>query len=474
MTLMPALRHRLRSIVGDDGFFDDEAHRRMYEADAYAFDAGAPDAVVLPRRALEVQRVVRACIEAGVCFSPRGSGTGLSAGCVAGEGSIQIGMARMRRILTVDPLSRQAVVEAGVINQELSNEVSRHGLEFAPDPSSQVACTVGGNFAENAGGPHTLKYGVTLPHVLAIKLVDPRGQLVEVHSTAAGVPGPDLLAFHCGAEGTTGLVVELTVRLTPIPAARRTFLALFSTLGDAAGAVREIVRTGAVPAAMELVDRVMLDALEQAFGLVVSSEAAAVLILEVDGEPDTVEAEAEMVAAACHRAGAIGFEHSQTEEDRVRLWRARKHAFGAIGRMSPDYATQDGVVPREAVPEIVETIERVARARNLTIGTVLHAGDGNIHPAILYDRRDPELVERALAASRDILRRCIELGGSPTGEHGIGLEKREYLKELFGSAEIEVMQELRTALDPDHRSNPGKVLPVGSGCGEARAPEVRS
>lgn len=470
MTLMPAFRQRLRSIVGDEGFFDDVVHRRVYESDAYAFDAGLPDAVVLPRSAVEVQRVVKACIEAQVSFSPRGSGTGLSAGCVAGEGSIQIGTARMRRIVTVDPLARQAVVEAGVINQELTEEVARYGLEFAPDPSSQIACTVGGNFAENAGGPHTLKYGVTLPHVLAVKMVDPHGELVEVRSTAAGAPGPDLLAFHCGAEGTTGLVVELTVRLSPVPPARRTFLALFSRLSDAAGAVREIVRTGAVPAAMELVDRVMLDALEQAFDFVVAKDAAAVLILEVDGEADTVELEAEVVAAACHRAGAIGLEHSRTDEDRVRLWRARKHAFGAVGRISPDYATQDGVVPREAVPEIVETIERVAREYGLTIGTVLHAGDGNIHPAILYDRRDADLVRRAFDASRDILHRCIELGGSPTGEHGIGLEKREYLLELFGEPDLELMHELRTALDPDHRSNPGKVLPAGSGCGEARAP----
>lgn len=468
MTLMPALRQRLRSIVGEDGFFDDEIHRHVYEADAYAFDAGLPDAVVLPRGSEEVQRVVRACIEAGVSFSPRGSGTGLSAGCVAGEGSIQIGMARMRRILRVDPLARRAVVEAGVINQELSDEVARHGLEFAPDPSSQVSCTIGGNFAENAGGPHTLKYGVTLPHILAARMVDPHGNLVDVASPATGGPGPDLLAFHCGAEGTTGLAVELTVRLSPVPAARRTSLALFSSLSDAARAVREIVRTGAVPAAMELVDRVMLDALEEAFDLRVPAEAAAVLILEVDGEPDVVEREAEVVAKACHRSGALRLEQARNEEDRARLWRARKHAFGAVGRISPDYATQDGVVPREAVPAIVQTIEDVARAHDLTIGTVLHAGDGNIHPAILYDRRDPDLVRRALAASSDILHRCIELGGSPTGEHGVGLEKREYLRAMFGGAEIECMRELRTALDPDHRSNPDKVLPTGAGCGEAR------
>jgi glycolate oxidase len=465
---MPALRKRLLSIVGDDGFFDDPVHRHVYEADAYAFDAGAPDAVVLPRSAEEVQRVVRCCIESGISFAPRGSGTGLSAGCVAGEGSIQIGLARMRRIFRVDPLARRAVVEAGVINQELSDEVARHGLEFAPDPSSQIACTVGGNFAENAGGPHTLKYGVTFPHVLAARIVDPHGRIVELGSTTSGIHGPELLALHCGAEGTTGIVAELTVRLTPVPAARRTFLALFRSLGEAAEAVRKVVLTGAVPAAMELVDRIMLDAVEQAFGFAVPKEAAAVLILEVDGERDTVNRESTIVAEACDRAGAFRIEHAESEEERRRLWRARKHAFGAVGRLAPDYATQDGVVPRAAVPEIVRTIEEASRVHDLRIGTVVHAGDGNIHPAILYDRRDPALVERAFAASADILRRCIELGGTPTGEHGIGLEKRDYLPELFGPGEMELMAELRDALDPDHRANPGKVLPSGSGCGEAR------
>ena len=305
-----------------------------------------------------------------------------------------------------------------------------------------------------------------------MKLVDAHGQIVDVESPTTGANGPDLLALHCGAEGTTGLVVELTVRLTPIPAERRTFLALFTSLTDAAEAVRKVVRTGAVPAAMELVDRIMLDAVEEAFGLSVAKEAAAVLILEVDGEADTVERESGLIEDACRSAGAIGLEHAQTEEDRARLWRARKHAFGALGRLAPDYATQDGVVPRVAVPAIVRTIENVAARYGLTIGTVLHAGDGNIHPAILYDRRDPKLVEKALSASREILHRCIELGGSPTGEHGIGLEKRDYLPQLFGPGEMALMRELREGLDPDHRCNPGKVLPTGSGCGEARLPEV--
>lgn len=469
MSLDAGFRRRLVSIVGDDGFFDDLVHRRVYDTDAYPLKSGLCDAVVLPRDAVEVQRVVLACIDAGVAFAPRGAGTGLSGGCVASAGVVQIGLARLRRIVSVDPLARLAVVEPGVVNQELSAEVARHGLEFAPDPSSQIACTVGGNFCENAGGPHTLKYGVTLGHVVAVRMIDPSGALVELRSTAAGGRGPDLLALHCGAEGTTGLVVELTLRLTPVPGHRRTFLALFADLDAAADAVTRIVRTGAVPAAMELVDRVMLDALEQAFGLSVSREAGAVLILEVDGEADTVGHEARLVEAACREAGALELEHARTADDRARLWRARKHAFGAVGRLAPDYATQDGVVPRAAVPQIVRCIAEAAHRHDLKIGIVLHAGDGNIHPAILYDRRDPAMVERALSASAEILARCIELGGTPTGEHGIGWEKRDYLPRLFSPAEMELMHEIRVALDPGGICNPGKVLPDGGGCGEARA-----
>jgi glycolate oxidase len=470
MTLELAFRHRLKSIVGDDGVFDDVVHRKVYSADAYPLKSAVPDAVVLPRNARQVQRVIFACRDAQIAFVARGAATGLSGGCVAGEGMIQIGFSRMRRILSVDPLARLAVIEPGVVNQELSDEVARHGLEFAPDPSSQIACTVGGNFAENAGGPHTLKYGVTLGHVVAAKMLDPAGGFVELRSTTAGAPGPDLLALHCGAEGTTGLVVELTVRLTPAPARRRTLLAIFADLDSAADAVTRIVRAGAVPAAMELVDRVMLDAVEEAFDLGVPSAAGAVLILEVDGEADAVAREARLVERACRQAGVLELEHARSAEDRARLWRARKHAFGAVGRLAPDYATQDGVVPRAAIPAIVRAVRDAAVRHQLRIGLVLHAGDGNIHPAILYDRRQPGQVERALGASADILGRCIELGGTPTGEHGIGWEKREFMSRLFSPTEIELMHEIRNAFDPQHACNPGKVLPEGGGCGEARIP----
>ena len=402
-----------------------------------------------------------------VCPSRR-AGTGLSGGCLALRGGVQIGLARLRRILEIDPLDRFARVEAGVVNLELDEACAPHGLGFAPDPSSQIACTVGGNFAENAGGPHTLKYGVTLPHVLAARVVTPEGEWLELGGESAAGPGIDLLALQCGAEGTLGIVTELTVRLVPHARALRTFSALFETIGDAARTVSELVRRGTVPAAMELIDRVMLDAVEEAFGLGLPRDVGAVLIIEVDGEADTVEHDTASVRTVCAANGVRELREAASSIERALLWRARKHAFGAVGRLAPDYATQDVVVPRACIPEIVEFIAETSRRWQLTIGTVIHAGDGNLHPAVLYDRADPELVRRALGAVGDIVARCLELGGSPTGEHGIGLEKRHTLPALFGPADLASMRAVRRALDPHDVCNPDKVLPAPGGCGESR------
>lgn len=471
-----SLRRALVAVCGDDAVFDDPTHRRVYEGDAYAFDAVPPAAVVLPHTQEQVREVVRRCVEHGVPFAPRGAGTGLSGGCLALRGGVQIGLARLRRILEIDPLERLARVEAGAVNLELDQACAAHGLGFAPDPSSQIACTVGGNFAENAGGPHTLKYGVTLPHVLGARVVTPDGEWLELGGESAAGPGIDLLALQCGAEGTLGIVTELTVRLVPRARALRTFLALFETLGDAARTVSELVRRGTVPAAMELIDRIMLDAVEEAFGLGLPRDVGAVLIIEVDGEPDTVEHDAHSVRTVCAMHHARELREAASVAERTALWRARKHAFGAVGRLSPDYATQDVVVPRARIPEIVAFIADTAERWQLTIGTVIHAGDGNLHPAVLYDRADPELVRRALGAVGDIVARCLELGGSPTGEHGIGLEKRHTLPALFGPADLDLMRAMRRALDPHDVCNPDKVLPAPAGCGESRisssVPEV--
>lgn len=468
MSLSPSARRELVAICGADAVLDDPTHRRVYARDGYALDRIVPEAVVLPRSRDEVLALVRWCLRHEMPYAARGAGTGLSGGCLTPGGGIQIGLARMRGILEIDPLDRVAVVEPGVVNLQLSRAVERHGLVFAPDPSSQAACTVGGNFAENSGGPHTLKHGVTLPHVLGATLVTPEGDLLELGGRSAPGSGADLLGISVGGEGTLGIAVELTVRLTPLPAEVATFLAVFDTVADAARTVSGLVARAIVPAAMELIDRVMLRAVEEAFQFGFPLDAAAVLIIEIDGSKEDLAHEREVVRKVCHAHSARELREAHDEAERAQLWKARKHAFGAIGRMAPNYATQDGVVPRGRVPDIMEMIGETARRHGVEIGTVIHAGDGNIHPCILFDDRDEAQVDAALAASGDILVRCIDLEGTPTGEHGIGMEKREFLPLLYGRDDLEAMTALRRVFDPTGLCNPGKVLPGGGGCPELR------
>jgi len=446
----------------------DPIHLRVYDADGYALDGVAPDAVLLPRTEDEVYEIVRWCVGHDIPFVARGAGTGLSGGCLTLGGGIQIGLARLRGILEVDVERRFAVVQSGVVNLELNQALATTGLCFAPDPSSQAACTVGGNFAENSGGPHTLKVGVTLPHILGARMVTPEGTWMEIGGTHHPGAGPDLLGLLVGGEGTLGIATRLTLRLTPLPAAVATFLAVFPSVGDAARAVSAMVARAIVPAAMELIDQVMLRAVEEAFGFGFPLDAGGVLIVEVDGPPEAIAYEREVVRSVCSGHGATEIREARDERERHQLWRARKHAFGAIGRMAPNYATQDGVVPRGKVPEIVEAIAEASRRHGIRIGTVLHAGDGNIHPCVLFDERDPEQVDRALAACGDILQRCIELDGTPTGEHGIGMEKREFLPLLYGPADLAAMHDVKNAFDPAHLCNPHKILPGAGGCGELR------
>ncbi len=468
MSLPATARRELAALCGDDVLLDDAVHRRVYDADGYTLHRIAPEGVLLPRTAGQVLAIVRWCVRHGVPYVARGAGTGLSGGCMTLVGGVQIGLARLRAILEVDPLDRIARVEPGVVNLQLSRAVAPHGLCFAPDPSSQAACTIGGNFAENAGGPHTLKYGVTLPHVLSATVVTPEGELATYGGRATAGPGPDLVGLSVGAEGTLGIAVELTVRLTPLPAAVTTFLATFESEADAAHAVSGIIAAGVVPAAMEMIDRIMLRAVEDAFHFGFPLDAGAVLIVELDGPLEALQHEGQLVRGVCDRHGARELRQARDEQERARLWKARKHAFGAIGRMAPNYATQDGVVPRASVPRIVQAIADAARRNGVTIGTVIHAGDGNIHPCILFDERDPAQVEAALRASGEILMACIELDGSPTGEHGVGLEKREFLPLLFGPSDLQAQDRVRAAFDPLRLCNPGKVLPGAGGCHELR------
>lgn len=447
------------------------AYRRVYDSDAYPHEAAAPDVVALPRSQDELVAVVRACHELRLPFAPRGAGTGLAGGCVLPGGGVQIGVARLDRIVAVDPVARTAVVEPGVVNLALSRAVAQHGLHFAPDPSSQVAATIGGNVANNSGGPHTLKYGVTLPHVLGLRWVLPDGEVVELGGDGLPRGGIDLLGLACGSEGTLGIAARVTVRLTPLPDAVRTFLLVYDEVAQAARMVSRLIASGVVPAAMELIDQLMLGAVEDAFGFGFPRDAGAVLIVELDGAGPDVEAGAARLREVAAEAGLRELREASGDDERAQLWKARKHAFGAIGRLAPNYATQDGVVPRARTPEIVARIAEVADRHGLRIGNVLHAGDGNIHPLILYDRKDPAQLEAALAACDDIMDACIALEGSPTGEHGIGLEKTRYMERLFGPDELEAMAELKAAFDPDGRCNPGKVLPAGGHCAE---PDLRS
>jgi glycolate oxidase len=384
---------------------------------------------------------------------------------------VVIGLSRMKRILTVDPLNQFAVVEAGVVNLALTRAVNSHGLLYAPDPSSQAACTIGGNVAANSGGPHTLKYGVTVNHVLGVKLVLPDGTIAELGGPVADPPGYDLVGLVVGNEGTFGVITEATVRLVPVPQAVRTFLVVFETVADACQAVSGIVGSGIVPAALELMDQLILRAVEEAFHLGFPLDAGAILLIEIDGMEAGFDELAGRIEAVCERAGMRSFRTARDAAERDALWMARKRAFGAIGRLSPNYCTQDGVVPRSQLPEILERIRAIGERHDLTIPNVCHAGDGNLHPILLYDERNPQQIRRVLAASREILEACIELGGSVTGEHGIGVEKISMLERLFTEDDLAAMRRVRDVFNPDGLANPNKIFATGAGgCIEVTRP----
>ncbi|MCX8073088.1 MAG: FAD-binding protein [Candidatus Binatia bacterium] len=464
------LREALWNIVGPDGLVEPYAARKVYECDGYTLERAVPELVVLPGSTAEACAVVRALHRAGVRFVPRGAGTGLSGGCLPVDAPVMVGTGRMRRVLEIDVLNRRVMVEAGVANLDVSRAVADHGLHYAPDPSSQAACSIGGNIAENSGGPHTLKYGVTTNHVLGLELVLPDGQPVWLGGWADDVPGYDLRGFVVGSEGTCGLVTRAILRLVSNPQSWHTALAVFPSVAAATNAVSAIIAAGIVPAALEMMDGLIVQAVEQAYGFGFPADAGAVLIVELDGHPASVRADAEVVARLCGEAGANAIRTAQSERERAELWKSRKRAFGAVGRLAPNYCTQDGVVPRTRLPEILQRISDIAARYRLRIGNVFHAGDGNIHPILLFDERNPDEVERVLAAGREILQACVELGGSITGEHGIGVEKIEQMPLLFTPHDLLVMHKLRRVFDPEERCNPGKIFPSPGGCVEVKTP----
>ncbi len=436
----------------------------VYEADGSTMHNTLPSAVVFPQGAEEVSAVVQACRANGVPFVARGAGTGLSGAGMALDGGIVVALNRMNRILSLDVEDRRATVEPGVRNLAVSEAAATHGLFYAPDPSSQAVCTLGGNVAHNSGGPHTLKHGVTVNHVVGLELVTPLGEIVRIGGPDR--PGLDLLALLTGAEGTLGIVTEVELRLCQTPEGVRTLLAAFPDIESASEAVSALIAGGVVPAALEMLDDVVVGALQAAFGFEFPKDAGALLLVESDGPEPGLDEEALTVETLCKRHGALSVRRAQSADEREDIWTARKKAFGALGRVARHYYTQDGVIPRTKLPEMLRHVREVASRHSLRIANVFHAGDGNLHPCILFDDDGPEMKSTVLQAGAEILKHCIELGGSLTGEHGVGMEKREWMPLMFEKSDLELMARLREAWSPEGLCNPGKVLPTGSSCGE--------
>lgn len=468
------LARQLANIVGARHVLARKSELLVYESDGLPGYRKRPSLAVFPGSQEETLAVLELLSTAGVAFVPRGAGTGLSGGALADE-VVLLGLNRLRRILAIDAENRLAVVEPGVVNSSLSSAAAPHGLYYAPDPSSQTACTIGGNVAENAGGPHCLKYGVTTNHVLALKVALPDATVIHLGSAGGEREGYDLCGAFVGSEGCFGVALEITVRLLPLPQAVRTLLADFASIEAAGAAVSAIVATGIVPAALEMMDGATVAAVESSiFAAGYPVDAAAVLLVELDGLEEAVEEDAEIVQKICLQHGARSLSLARDEARRAKLWQGRKKAFGAMGRLAPHLVVQDAVVPRTRLPEILAAIDRIGKHYQVRICNVFHAGDGNLHPNIPFNGRDPDERRRVHAAMRAIMETCIAAGGTITGEHGVGLDKIEYMPLLFSQDSLEAMCRTRDCFDPAHRSNPGKVLPQQS-CREwLAAPALRS
>ncbi|MBA2698591.1 MAG: FAD-binding protein [Nocardioidaceae bacterium] len=460
------LAARLRSEIGDDAVLTDRQQLRTYECDGLAHYKVMPAIVVLPQTTDEVAAVVRACVEAKVPYVARGSGTGLSGGALPHADGVLIVTSQMRAIKEVDPANQRAVVEPGAINLQVTKAATPSGYYYAPDPSSQQICSIGGNVAENSGGAHCLKYGFTTNHVLGVELVTPDGDVVRLGGKAPDPPGYDLLGAFVGSEGTLGIATEATLRLMRTPEAVRTLLAAFSSTDDAGGAVSAIIGAGVIPAAIEMMDALAIEAAEAAVHCDYPHDAGAVLIVELDGPAAEVDAQFTAVEGHCRDNGAFEIRVATADVERALFWKGRKSAFAAVGRISPDYIVQDGVIPRTALPDVLRRIAELSGSSGVRVANVFHAGDGNLHPLVLFDEAVPGQAEDAEKVSGAILDLCIEFGGSITGEHGVGMDKAKYMPRMFTDDDLDTMQLLRCAFDPEHLSNPGKIFPTPRLCGE--------
>lgn len=465
----PNVVRQLQKVVGDRAVLSTDRDLTLYEYDG-SIEKGRPDVVAFPRSTDEVVQLVKIAAENNLPLVGRGAGTGLSGGVIPTQGGLMIGFSRMNKILEIDYDNECAVLQPGVVNLDVTLAVQGAGYYYAPDPSSQKACTIGGNVAENAGGPHTLVYGVTTNHVLGVEAVLPDGTLIEVGGKESDLPGYDLRGLLTGSEGTMVLITKVIVRLMRSPEMVKTLLAVYDSPSDAADTVAGLTARAITPAAIEMLDGVMLRMVEEATHAGYPMDADAVLLIELEGLKEGVEEQMTQVLEVCNENRAREVRVAKSEQERALLWKGRKNAFGAIGRVSPTYYVQDGVVPRTRIADTLKYIHETADRYGLTISNIFHAGDGNMHPIILFDPRKKDELEKTKQAGADILSYCIQAGGSITGEHGVGMEKNDLMPAVFTPESLEMMETLIGVFNPDGRLNPGKILPTGKGCLEIRTP----
>lgn len=463
--LPEAVIERLKSALGDKSVLTDRDELLVYESDALTIHKRLPSAVIIPGSAEQVAAAIKILADERIPFAPRGAGTGLSGGALSLGGAVIVELARLNRILKLDYENRLAVVETGVINVQLSQATSPFGYHYAPDPSSQMACTIGGNVAENSGGPHCLKYGMTVNHVLAVEVVLPSGEMVTLGGGGTDAPGYDLLGVFIGSEGTFGIATKATLKLTRLPQSIKTLLAEFMTVTDASRSVSEIIARGILPAALEMIDRATIEAIEASiFAGGFPTDVAALLIIEVDGLSAGLDGIAERAVEICLRNNARAVRVAKDDAERMKLWGARKRAFGAMGRIKADLMVQDAVIPRSRLPEVLDEIYSIADRYKLTVANVFHAGDGNLHPNISFDGRDRDQVRRVENASKEIMQLCVSVGGTITGEHGVGMDKIESMRLIFSDNDLEMMLAVRDVFNPLGLCNPGKVIPCTKTC----------
>ncbi len=465
------LAKAMERLLGSEKVQSSVAAKRAYDCDAYSIERSEPSVIVLPESTEDVQKIVKWCNANNVPYTPRGAGTGLSGGALAAKQGVLVSTKKLTKIIEIDVENRCIKAQAGITNKKISDPVAKHGLHFAPDPSSQTVSTLGGNIAENSGGPHTLKYGVTVQHVLGVTMVAPDGEIVEFGGKVAGAPGYDFLSVIVGSEGTLGIVTEAWVKLTPLPKAVKTALVAFRSVRDASEAVSAIIAAGILPAALEFMDSGILKALNAAFGLEYPEGTNSLLLVECDSDSETeavqiVEAEMAKVATICKRNDSIEVRTAKDDMERQSFWIARKKGIGAMGRLAPTIVTHDGVIPRSKLPEMLELVYGVAERNQIGVANLFHAGDGNLHPCFYFDDRDPKQIEAVIRAGEEIMKRCIELGGSITGEHGIGVEKLDLMKLQFSENDLIAQAMTKQIFNSGELCNPCKVIPDQKGCVE--------